>query len=509
MSLARDYAKLFAGLKQAYGKFTQTSDLRDDGKVGGKVVTVSEQLTENRLRELWQQHLDGKTSIGIVPIDEDNCCQWGAIDVDDFTLDLKGLAKKLHKLKLPLVLCRSKSGGAHIFLFVFDPVPAIIMQRKLKDIAACLGFGQAEIFPKQTKLLIERGDKGSALNMPYFGGEDSTRYGYGNSGVALTPEEFIELANERTITAKELEEYVIEASQDEEWLDQAPPCLQHLITQGFPKGTRNSGLFNVGVFLRKKYEDDWEQRLEQVNMNYMSPPLVAQEVLTIIKQVQKKDYFYRCNDQPIAGHCNSTVCRTRKFGIGSSGGTPQFSNLTKQNSDPPIWFLDVEGGRLELETDDLLNQNRFQRKCMDALNIIPPRVKDNVWRQLIQQLLDNLTVIEMPDDASNEGHFKELLETFCTERPARERDEILLHKPWTDAYKTYFRVSDLVDYLNRNGFKEYARNKITSKLRQMGGGAHFFNIKGKGTNVWYVPEFETQNEVFSIPKDITDIDEEI
>ena len=79
----------------------------------------------------------------------------------------------------------------------------------------------------------------------------------------------------------------------------------------------------------------------------------------------------------------------------------------------------------------------------------------------------------------------------------------------TDASKTYFRVSDLVDYLTRNGFKEYARNKITSKLRQMGGGSHFFNIKGKGTNVWYVPEFQTQNEVFAIPKDITDIEEEI
>ena len=36
--------------------------------------------------------------------------------------------------------------------------------------------------------------------------------------------------------------------------------------------------------------------------------------------------------------------------------------LTKQDSEPPIWFLDVEGGRLELETDDLLNQNRFQTK---------------------------------------------------------------------------------------------------------------------------------------------------
>ena len=186
-------------------------------------------------------------------------------------------------MKLPLVLCRSKSGGAHIFLFVFDPVPAALMQKKLKDIAACLGYGQAEIFPKQTKLLLERGDKGSALNMPYFGGEDSTRYAYGKSGVALTPEEFINYASEKTITAKELEEYVVEASQSEEWLDQAPPCLQHLITQGFPKGTRNSGLFNVGVFLRKKYEDDWEKRLEQVNMTNMSPPLVAQEVLTVIK----------------------------------------------------------------------------------------------------------------------------------------------------------------------------------------------------------------------------------
>jgi hypothetical protein len=51
-------------------------------------------------------------------------------------------------------------------------------------------------------------------------------------------------------------------------------------------------------------------------------------------------------------------------------------------------FLDVEGGRLELETDDLLNQNRFQRKCMDALNKIPPKVKENVWNQIIQQLLD-------------------------------------------------------------------------------------------------------------------------
>ena len=262
---------------------------------------------------------------------------------------------------------------------------------------------------------------------------------------------------------------------------------------------RNSGLFNVGVFLRKKFPDDWERRLEEVNHQHMQPTLSSQEVLGVVKQLKKKDYFYRCNDQPIASHCNSPLCRTRKYGVGASGGAPLFSNLSKQNSDPPIWFLDVEGGRLELETEELLNQTRFQRKCMDALNLIPPKVRENVWRQIIQQLLDSLTIIEVPKDASTEGHFNELLETFCTERPARERDELLLGKPWSDKGRTYFRLADLMDFLHRKNFRDYPRNKLSARLRELGGKSHFFNIKGKGANVWHISEFEAQVESHALP----------
>jgi hypothetical protein len=504
MSLAEDFATRFAGLRHAYGTFTATNELREDGKASGKNITISKELSDKDLLELWENHLAGEQSVGIVPIDESNCCLWGAIDVDEYQLDLKGLAKKLAKHKLPLVVCRSKSGGAHIYVFIAEPVPASLLQRKLRQLAASIGYGQAEIFPKQTQLLLERGDRGSTLNMPYFGGENSTRYAYGKGGEALTPTEFLEQATKITLTASALEK--LEASpltEEVDWLDQGPPCIQHLVVQGFPKGTRNSGLFNVGVFLRKKYPDDWEKRLEDVNMKYMQPPLGAQEVLTIGKQLKRKDYFYRCNDQPIASHCNSPLCRTRKHGIGANGGTPLFSNLTKQDSEPPIWFLDVEGGRLELETDDLLNQNRFQRKCMDALNKIPPKVKENVWRQIIQQLLDSLTIVEVPKESSTEGHFLELLENFCTERPARERDELLLHKPWTDAGKTYFRLGDLMEHLHRNNFKEYQRNKLTSKLKQLHGEPFFFNIKGRGVNVWFIEEFQSQDE----PHDLPDFDD--
>jgi hypothetical protein len=500
MSLAEEFAIRYAGLRQAYGTFTATNELREDGKTSGKNITISKELSDKDLLELWKNHLSGEQSIGIVPIDENNCCIWGAIDVDEYQLDLKELAKKLAKHKLPLIVCRSKSGGAHVYLFIAEPIPASLLQRKLRQLAASIGYGQAEIFPKQTQLLLERGDRGSTLNMPYFGGENSTRYAYGKSGEALSPTEFLEHVSKITLTPSALEK--LEASpltEKIDWLDQGPPCIQHLVVQGFPKGTRNSGLFNVGVFLRKKYPDDWEIRLEDINLQYMQPPLGAQEVLTVGKQLKRKDYFYRCNDQPIVSHCNSPLCRTRKYGIGADGGTPLFSNLTKQNSDPPIWFLDVEGGRLELETDDFLNQNRFQRKCMDALNKIPPKVKENVWRQIIQQLLTSLTIVEVPKESSTEGHFLELLENFCTERPARERDELLLHKPWTNEGKTYFRLGDLMEHLHRNNFKEYPRNKLTSKLKQLQGQPFFFNIKGRGVNVWFIEEFKAQEEPHDLP----------
>ena len=317
MSLAEKFSKRYAGLRKAYGTFTANNETREDGKASGKNITISKELSDKDLLKLWEDHLSGRQSVGIVAIDENNKCVWGAIDVDEYHLDLKDLAIKIAKQKLPLVICRSKSGGAHIYIFLKEPVAASMLQRKLRQLAAAIGYGQAEIFPKQTQLLLERGDRGSTLNMPYFGGENSTRYAYGLDGKALTPDDFLDHCESIALDPKALES--LEASpltESVQWLDQSPPCLQHLVVQGFPEGTRNSGLFNLGVFLRKKFPDDWEKRLENMNIKYMQPPLGAQEVLTVGKQVQRKDYFYKCNDQPIASHCNSPLCRTRKFGIG-------------------------------------------------------------------------------------------------------------------------------------------------------------------------------------------------
>tara|TARA_R110000751_G_scaffold248311_3_gene348085 strand:+ start:3373 stop:4884 length:1512 start_codon:yes stop_codon:yes gene_type:complete len=489
------FVERFSGLQRAYGTTTITG-LRDDGK---NQVNSFIQRGEPTL-DLWQKHLDGKEpSLGIIPITDDNTCRWGCIDIDDFTLDLKAVNSKLHEREFPLILCRSKSGGAHLFLFMKEYIPASLMRLRLTEMAASLGFASHEVFPKQTQILPERGDTGNFLNLPYFGGDNTTRYSLNEKGNVNTLEQFLDLADSKAWTEKEASSYKI-VSESKDVLKDGPPCLQYLVAQGFPQGTRNNGLFSLGIYAKLADPDNWEVLLEQYNREYLSPPLGSSEVLTILKQLRTKDYNYKCNDQPISAHCNSGVCKTRKFGISPLTAMPSFGSLTKQNSNPPVWFLDVESNRLEVSTEDLQNQTRFQRVCMETIDKMPPKMSEKAWQGVIQNLLDNVTIIEVPQDASVEGQFQDLLESFCTDRAqAQTREEILLGKPFTEDNKTYFRLSDLEAYLQRHNFRYFSRPKITARLRDLGAGHSGQNIKGRFVNLWGIPSFNIQTDPFNLP----------
>ena len=221
--------------------------------------------------------------------------------------------------KFPLVVCRSKSGGAHVFLFTNELVPAGDMQDKLRELSAALGHGGVEIYPKQREILVDRNDVGSWLNMPYFGGDGSTRYGLNHKGDSLSMVDFLDFIESRKISRKQLVDIKVPEVKD---IDGGPPCLKVLLKQGFPEGTRNNGLFNVGVYLKKAFADDWEQKIEDYNRKYVNPPLPAQEVLGLIKTLQKKEYNYRCSDEPIRSYCNRSKCLSCKHGVGGNQGSP-------------------------------------------------------------------------------------------------------------------------------------------------------------------------------------------
>lgn len=488
-------AALFAGLDSAHGTY-EVKQTQESGKHTGKAVTVREPVTA----ELWAQHFAGKRSLGVVPICADNTCRWGCIDIDQYQGQLEhgALVRRLRQMNLPVVVARSKSGGAHVFLFTTEPVPAGAMRAKLREIAAGLGYGSCEIFPKQSEVLADRGDVGNWLNMPYFGGNRSNRYGFKDDGTAATMEEFVELVELHRVRPDQLDGIVV--APDQEIVKDGPPCLEYLVGQGFPAGTRNNGLFALGVYFRKAFPDEWEAKLDEFNRTKMDPPKSSSELQDIIKSLRKKDYGYRCNEPPINAHCNRALCAIRKHGIGAAAAMPTLGSLAKQDSDPAVWFLDVDGARIELTTDELMNQAAFQKRVLLTTNRVPPRMKEAEWTALLNVMLENLTVLEAPRDASTAGHFEDLLETFCTSRfQARAKDELLMGKPWTDEGKTYLRLKDLMQFLSEQRFTDYSRAQVAARLKERDGEPVFFNLKGRGVRAWAIPAFDQPTDGVELP----------
>ena len=115
MNIDERFMAAFEGFDAAHGQ-TQISDERRAGKQKAKSYIVRKPLTLDLIRE----HLQGLNGVGSIPINEHNKCKFGALDIDQYPLDLVAIDKKLRDMEVPCVVCRSKSGGAHIFFFFND-----------------------------------------------------------------------------------------------------------------------------------------------------------------------------------------------------------------------------------------------------------------------------------------------------------------------------------------------------------------------------------------------------
>ena len=173
------FIKIFSGLERAYGVSKVDAQIIDGKKVKSQSFVKREKVTP----QLWQDHLDGKEpSLGIIPIRDDNKCTWGCIDIDSYAgFDHQKLINKIKLLHLPLIVFRSKSGGAHVFLFATEATDAKIMRDKLFEVRAVLGFANSEVFPKQIELRSHE-DTGNFLNLPYFNQKQTLRYAFLENG---------------------------------------------------------------------------------------------------------------------------------------------------------------------------------------------------------------------------------------------------------------------------------------------------------------------------------------
>lgn len=504
-TLSARFDALFAGLRRAHGVYSAIADEPEEG--GKRLGKIRKTVFEPVTLDLWDKHLNGKDGLGIIPIREDDTTVFGAIDVDDYSgVDHQSVAQRIKHLKMPLIVTRSKSGGIHLWLFAQESVVASKMVARLKEMAALLGFGGSEIFPKQTEISKNDSDAGSWINISYFGGMMGGRYCVVADGTGLDEVQFLDYAESQKQDREFFDRPVANTTE----LPQGPPCLQHLVQIGLPEGTRNKGLYNLAIYAKKVDPDNFSDLIEKYNREFLEPPLPSEEVATIIKSVRKKDYQYTCKDQPLVQHCNSAVCRGRKFGVGT-GMTdfPDTGRMRKLLTEPPLWFWDIDGHPVQLTTDELQDMNAFQRACMNALSIVVPTLKKDVWMGKVGEAMADCDEISVPSNSSPKGALIELLEDYCNGRAqGATRDDLVRGVPWTDEAekKTYFLMKSFSAYIMSKRFTGLKPNEIVSALRGIGGEDTLVTVKGIDRSYWTIPAFAKQTEPHDLPAELLDQD---
>jgi hypothetical protein len=305
-------AQLFTSYSSAYGTFEITGADSVSGKRKGRARTVpgTPSLAE------WSQHLSGHAKgLGLIPLLDDGVSvKWAAIDIDDNQIDHCCLEAKVNELGLPLIVCRSKSGGAHCYLFLEEPCSAKETVDALANWAAALGHPGVEIFPKQTRRDVEPNSgnprPGNWINLPYFGGEATERYCV-YRGKPLSLGEFIELAESNRAGAESLKIRHITA-----------PHSKQTRSSKAREG-RNGFLYAKGCVLRAQGAEEPKIRDELLVLNrtatssdqenFSAGPLEEAEVDQIVASVLRHEpgFHWRDDNEPYCTYENQLFRRER------------------------------------------------------------------------------------------------------------------------------------------------------------------------------------------------------
>ncbi len=477
------FQKLFRGRENVYGQWVKDN-----------VKTFQDPPTEDH----WKKHLNGEGPfLGIVPVRLDNTCYFGVIDVDDDAVDHATVADLVRAAGLPLITCRSKSGGAHLYLFCSEAVPADLIKQKLTQFASALGFSKnhddrpIEIFPKNANL--KPSDKGNWINLPYYGAKTTNRYAVRDDGEKMSLTQFLDAAEKARVSESSLRG--LQPALHGGFSD-GPPCLQSLDQVGYPDGSRNMGLYNVAIYFKLAKPDTWADEVSKYNKEKMDPPMKDRDVKAVIRSLENRDYVYKCDDLPIQPHCKKAECKKQAFGIevfrkqAKLKSMPKIDNLRKVLTDPPRWIVTVDEIDLDIETEELMQLMSFRKVVLERCNRIIPMFKVAEWDEVLTSLLTNRKDIPAPEDAGVMGQFMSYLQEFLFRRfHASTIDDIAAGIPFEEVgtKKVLFRAVDLTAYLERKKFRSFDTAKLFSLLRNMGAGYKSITVKGSKLQVWSIP----------------------
>lgn len=407
--------------------------------------------------------------LGIVPLlDDGRSVMWAAIDVDDPTIDHASVAKRAENLGIPIIVAKSKSGGAHCYVFFEQSEPADAVVDVLTTWVRKLALTKTEIFPKQRRR-ADAGDIGNALNMPYFGGNDTDRHAVSSDGTKLTIDQFCDLAQIKMTSLASLPRL---DEQSTLFVD-GPPCMQFIEANGgFASGVRNICLFNSAVYLIKRGDAECEG-LDEINRELCEDPLDENELANVIRSAKKRRYEYTCKSPPLSSFCNRSQCLARPFGVGpvaqraqtnGSGGDGGDDGVDNEMMWPMVdevtlhqaadigherWYITTVGRRVRMRSEDVTSQPALSRMFLAITGRRPPSMPKKRFEAYLDRVVFAHVNIVPPDEAESDfSRFKFHVDRFVGQRAATETIDGLKNGiPYLHDGATWFHSETLVNYL--------------------------------------------------------------
>ena len=399
----KDFIKYFTGLTRNYGvcKINEGYVDPETGKKKFKHEWSQLKVTDKD----YEDHLTGIKSIGIQPCTDDGTARFGAIDVDKYPIDREFYLKIIQEKSLPIIPVLSKSGGLHLYVFTTEFVKAIEIRQFLEQMLYVFKLNiKTEIFPKQTNLRSsdEKGNKanGNFINLPY---NADGRRALAPDGTEMSLDMFVKCIELNSVSKKQLKDIQEKIISDElqgsgEEFKDGPPCLG-VLTKEIMTDDRDRFLYNYMVFAKKKYKDNWKDKIVEAARNYFKfdSKWTDDHVKTKIKSWDKETKGYQCNGELLSPVCVKPVCVKRKYGILSDDKPlwPRMFALQKINYKPtPEWKFTVEredGETAQVHAKDIYkleSQKALRALLMEQAFIVPPNLKGNSFIEIMQLLFD-------------------------------------------------------------------------------------------------------------------------
>lgn len=466
---------------------------------------------------LWEMHLAGTRPLGIIPFfissaTAEGLSHFGSIDADIYDQSiLESIRRRIYELKLPLVATRSKSNGLHLFPFLKEAEPTVLLRSTLKKLLPLLGLSQTtEIFPKQDLGI------GNWICMPYlgcnnwrdnnsvlpndgtYGGNIKRQQGLEEMGGGMELLRFLQYAEEKRTTIEELLSFVKEEPKKSKKakveparsggavaahgpcdspcdFSDGPKCLHDAFGEGrIPLDGKNRLLFNSLTYLKKADPDGWEDRARE-HATHMDPNA---DVEGMIKTHRKKDYYYQCKEDPLASRCDSKVCRTRRFGISGGGGSKAqlfVEKIDRKITQEKTFILYIGEQTIEVEADVLNSMRRLNIEALRQIDKAYMLMKEDDYLNMINGALEAGTVLEITEDEKRGAEFRELLSIFCRDYGKnRMKQEMKIGVAWLDEDENcyYFKLEALQKYIkNTDKTNKLGTNRkaCIQALRELGG----------------------------------------